>query len=85
MRGMKNKEGHCICVMNGQIVDVLCKTSLPLEKDNLVYVLGEDVIELAFCYIFYPKRKFILEVIEIEIYQQLKNRKNQRGEIIKTC
>ena len=52
MKGIKIKLGHCICAMNGQIVYKLYKTSLPLEKDNLVYALVEDVNELYFSYIF---------------------------------
>ena len=51
IRGMKNIEGHCICVMNGQIVDGIF-TSLQLNSENLDFVLGETVTEIAFCYIF---------------------------------
>ena len=46
-----------------------------MEKDNLVYLLGEDVIELIFCYIFYPNRKFMHKGIEIKSHQQMQYRK----------
>ena len=49
-----------------------------MKKNNLVYVLGEDVTELAFYYFFYPNRKFMLEVIEIESYKQMKYRKKTK-------
>ena len=60
IRGMKNMEGHCICVMNGQIVEGLFKTSLQSTVENLDYVLGETVTEVAFCYIFYSNRNFVI-------------------------
>ena len=41
MRGLKNKQGNFICVMNGHIFDGLYKTSMPLETNNFEYVLGE--------------------------------------------
>ena len=61
IRGMKNIEGHCICVMNGKIVDGIFTTSLQLTLENLNFVLGETVTEIAFCYIFYPNRNFMLD------------------------
>ena len=74
---MKNKERHCICVMNGQIVDGLYTMSLQLNAESLDYVLGETVTEVAFCYIFYPNRNFMIAVIEIENYQQMQYRKRK--------
>ena len=41
-------------------------------------MLGEDVIEIIFCYIFYPNGKFMLERIETESYQQYQNRKKKK-------
>ena len=70
IRGMKNVEGHCICVMNGKIVDGIFTTYLQLTLENLDFLLGENVTEIAFCYIFYPNRNFMIEGIEIENYQQ---------------
>ena len=80
IRGMKNIEGHCICVMNGQIVDGLFTTSSQLNSENLDFVLGETVTEIAFCYIFYPNRNFMLDGIQIENYQQIQFRKRKERE-----
>ena len=80
LRGMKNIEGHCICVMNGQIIDGIFTTSLQLNSENLDFVLGETITEIAFCYIFYPNRNFLLDGIEIENYQQMQLRKRKEKE-----
>ena len=80
MRGLNNIEGHCIFVMNGQIVDGLYIMSMPLEKENLDYVLRENVTEVAFCYILYPNRNFIIELIHIESYKKIQNRKRKEKE-----
>ena len=80
IREMKNIEGHCICVMNGQIFDGIFTTSLQLNSENLDFVLGETITEIAFCYIYYPNRNFMLDGIEIENYQQLQLRKRKEKE-----
>ena len=77
---MKNIEGHCICVMNGKIVDGIFTTSLQLTLENLDFVLGETVTEIAFYYIFYPNRNFMLDGIQIKHYQQMQLRKRKEKE-----
>ena len=84
MRGMKNKEGHFICVMNGQIFDGLYKTSLSQEKDTLVYVLGEDATELSFYYIFYPNRKLCLNELKLKVIKKCNIwEKTKEGKMLK--
>ena len=80
IRGMKNIDGHCICAMNGQIVDGIFKTSLQLNSENFDFVLGETITEIAFCYIFYQNRNFLLDGIEIKNYQQMQLRKRKEKE-----
>ena len=58
-------------------------TNIASIGKKLVYFLGEDVTELAFCYIFYPNRKFMLEGIEIESYQKMQYRKKPNRGIFK--
>ena len=49
--------------------------TLQSTLEKMDFVLGENVTEIAFCYIFYPNRNFMLDGIQIEHYQQMQLRK----------
>ena len=83
MRGMKNIEGNCICVMNGKIVDGLYKKLLPLAK-KLVYLLGEDVTELAFAIFFIQIENLCLKELKLKVINNCKiEKETKEGKLLK--
>ena len=76
--GNTNKIGHCICIMNNQIVDALYERSFPFTDKNLEFALGDKPIQIVFCKTFYPNEKSLLPnvgVMSYQSYQRIKRKK----------
>ena len=46
--GNKNKIGHCICIMNNQIVDALYERSFTFIPENLTFALSDKPVQILF-------------------------------------
>ena len=57
--GQQNIHGHCVAIINHQIVDGLYERSCPLTMSNLDYILGEYVVNIMWCMTFYPNEQYM--------------------------
>ena len=75
--GNTNKIGHCICIMNNQIVDALYERSFPFTDKNLEFVLGDKPIQIVFCKTLYPNEKSVLPNVVVMSYQSYQRMKKE--------
>ena len=76
--GNTNKIGHCICIMNNQIIDASYERYFSFTDKSLEFALGDKPIQIVFCKTFYPNEKSVLPNVSVMSYQSYQRMKKKK-------